>query len=86
MRKPSVYYQFDQDKFFSQHYNKGYFDYEKGFGEVVRNKRELVDAIKEYIDLAFVPKAEYVQRMEMFFELYDNRNCERVYEAIEALK
>ena len=33
MKKPLIYYQFDQDKYYTNHFAKGYFDCERdGFG------------------------------------------------------
>ena len=87
MKKPCIYYQFDKERFCSQHYKKGYFDYaENGFGETVASKAELLEAIKESISLNFTPKSKFLKRMDDFFELHDNHNCERIYDAIEALK
>jgi len=87
MKKPSVYYQFDKDTFYSQHYKKGYFDYsENGFGDVVQTLDALLHSINESIESGFIPNDRYLQNMSSFFELYDASNCERIYKAIEALK
>lgn len=83
MRKPVVYFQFDQDEFFSKHYNRGYFSYQKmGFGPVTESVESTVEAIIQCADGGFCPADEYAQRMQMFFPLYDQKNCERIYEAI----
>lgn len=87
MKKPCIYYQFDQNEFFTQHYKKGYFDYsENGFGAVPETFEDLLCAINKSIEADFVPDAIYAERMNGFFELHDNQNCKRIYEAIEALK
>jgi CDP-glycerol glycerophosphotransferase (TagB/SpsB family) len=86
MKKPCIYYQFDTHKFFAQHYKKGYFDYQNnGFGEVAVDIKSLIAALRENIARKFVPDSVYSKRMKDFFELHDNHNCERIYEAIEAL-
>ena len=86
MKKPSIYYQFDSNTFFAKHYKKGYFDYsENGFGDVALSVEELLLSLKGNIDLDFVPNMRYLERMNSFFELYDDCNCERIYQLIEAL-
>lgn len=86
MRKPVVYFQFDQDAFFSKHYNRGYFSYQKmGFGPVTESVESTVEAIIQYADGGFCPTDEYAKRMQMFFPLYDQKNCERIYDAICSL-
>lgn len=87
MKKPCICYQFDKKDFYSQHYKKGYFDYsENGFGDVPLTFDELLESINRIVKADFEPDAIYVKRMEEFFELHDNMNCKRIYEAIEALK
>ena len=87
MQKPCVYYQFDREEFYLQHYQKGYFDYcENGFGEVVTDIDGLLNALRQIIDQEFSMEEKYRKRTDGFFELRDNHNCERIYKAIEALK
>lgn len=86
MKKPCIYYQFDTEKFHKQHYKAGYFDYATmGFGEVTQQEDELVDLLTEYIAKDCVIKEEYASRIEGFFVLHDNQNCERIYEEIQKL-
>lgn len=86
MRKPVVYFQFDQDEFFDKHYNHGYFSYQAmGFGPVADDVHAAIDAIKQSAEMEFNPTEEYLNRMESFFPLFDQKNRERIYEAICAL-
>lgn len=86
MKKPCVYYQFDEDTFFANHYKKGYFDYrEIGFGEVCTRKEELIDMLIDYIEHSCQMKEVYRRRSEEFFSLRDNQNCKRIFREIEAL-
>lgn len=83
MKKPCVYYQFDADAFFTQHYARGYFDPETmGFGEVTDDAETLTALIVGYIESGFAPKALYLQRCAAFFPLHDKNNCRRIYEEI----
>lgn len=87
MKKPCIYYQFDKSEFYSQHYKQGYFDYSKnGFGEVATDIDELLEALKKNLDLNFSLETTYAERIDHFFELHDTHNCERIFEAVEALK
>jgi len=83
MRKPVLYYQFDFDAFYAGHYLPGEFSYEKdGFGEVCLDKSQLVDAIIAHLNNDMKPEERYLERMEAYFPLFDNRNCERIYNEI----
>ena len=83
MNKPCVYYQFDEEKYRENHYNEGYFNYRTmGFGEVVITKDELISTILDYLELGFENKREYADRYKQFFPLHDDKNCERIYNAI----
>lgn len=80
MRKPVLYFQFDRERFFDEHYPKGYFDHERdGFGKVSYTAAELVDDYKDLSDDDFVLSKKYSERIDGFFPLHDRKNCERIY-------
>ena len=83
MHKPILYYQFDREEFFSKHYYKGYFDYKTmGFGEVVENEHDLISILSARLENNCKLQSVYEERINNFFELYDNKNCDRIYEKI----
>jgi len=83
MEKPMVYYQFDETEVFDKHVGRGYFDYrESGFGEMAETEERLLSLIGEYADSGFMLKPLYRHRIEGFFPLHDNHNCERIYREI----
>ena len=83
MNKIVLYYQFDEKKFRTEHYQEGYFDYrEMGFGPVVDELDKLVVEIEKYFDGKTDKK--YFTRAKKFFERHDSRNCERIYVAIKS--
>ncbi len=87
MGKPCIYYQFDEEKFFAEHYHRGYFDYRKmGFGPVCTEHDSCVKAIIRQIENACMTEDEYKSRMKDFFPLHDDRNCERIFKEIAALR
>lgn len=83
MRKPLIYYQFDKEEFRSRQYEEGYFSYENdGFGPVIESEEDVVQKIIEYIDKNYEVEEIYKNRMNDYFELHDQNNCRRNYEAI----
>jgi len=83
MKKPSVFYQFDEENFHGKHYKKGYFDYRRhGFGEVCKDEGLVLEAIKRSYDNEFELEDTYLNRLEKFFPKNDTRNCERIYDEI----
>ena len=86
MEKPVIYYQFDQEEFRKFHYQEGYFSYEKhGFGPVVKTEDALVSALHEYVENGFKMQQEYYDRLEAFFPVRDEKNCERTFQIISKL-
>ncbi|MFL8712009.1 CDP-glycerol glycerophosphotransferase family protein [Clostridioides sp. GD02377] len=87
MRKPVIYYQFDRKDFFERHYKKGYFDYfENGFGPVLDKELDIINYLKQiFINGDFNLEIKYCERMDKFFKVHDNKNCERIYNEIVKL-
>lgn len=82
LRKPVLYFQADQEEFFSgsHTYDKGYFEYERdGFGEVAYDTAELIGLIKDYISRDCALKEQYAKRINATFPYADQGNSERVY-------
>ena len=83
MRKPVVYYQFDEQEMFEKHCARGYFDYPTmGFGDVVATEDQLRNSIEACLanDCQLTPAHE--NRIGAFFPLHDRRNCERIYNEV----
>ena len=86
MEKPVIYYQFDKEEFRKFHYQEGYFSYENhGFGPVVETEEALLRALRASADAGFRMDRTYQARLEAFFPLRDEKNCERTYEIVSAL-
>lgn len=83
MKKPLIYYQFDYEEFRCNHHPEGDFSFEQdGFGPVVRSVDEVVDTLGGMCVRDFQNEKEYLARHEQYFDLYDDCNCERNYNAI----
>jgi CDP-glycerol glycerophosphotransferase (TagB/SpsB family) len=86
MEKPVIYYQFDMEEFLKYHYQKGYFSYEEhGFGPVVETEEALMDAIYECAGNDFQMQKEYRNRLDAFYPVRDEQNCERTYQIISRM-
>lgn len=86
MEKPVIYYQFDKEEFRKYHYQEGYFSYENhGFGPVVETEEALLRALRASADAGFKMDRTYQDRLEAFFPLRDEKNCERTYKILSAL-
>ena len=87
MEKPSIYYQFDEDYFNKNHYEKGYFDYRRdGFGKVVLDKNECLKELNNIIKNNSQLDCIYRKRVREFFTLpADGKNCERIFVEINKI-
>lgn len=87
MKKPIVYFQFDEKQFFEKDhtYSKGYYDYRKqGFGKVVDNYYEVVVELHNIKKNHFLLEEKYVKIIEETFEKFDNKNSERVFNVVQS--
>lgn len=83
LKKPVIYYQFDEQEFFTKHYRRGYFDYRKnGFGEIVTTAQQVVSLLENYANSNFLLKQKYSRRIDETFHYHDHNNCERVLRAV----
>ena len=83
MKKPVIFFHFDANEFFERHYEKGYFNYEQdGFGCVCLTTEDVIEALKKHLLNDCLLEDIYKQRIEAFFSLHDENNCQRIYEKI----
>lgn len=80
MKKPVIFYQFDQEDFFSRHYRSPGKPYP--FGDIFFNEKEVIDEIKRTIGRGYEVKEKYLKDAEDFYKYHDRNNCERVYNLI----
>ena len=80
MKKPVIYYQPDYNEYRERHMPEGYFDYKKdGFGKVCKTVEEIYSQLEKYLKNNYKIEEEYENRMNNFFTIKDNKNCERIY-------
>lgn len=82
--KPVLYYQFDEDTFWSQQvYQKGYFDYRKdGFGAVCNTQDELLVELEKLLSINCENVPGLKEKVENTYKFRDGKNCERTLQAI----
>ncbi len=80
MKKPVIYYQFDEQKFRKAQYQEGYFSYrDSGLGTVCNTEEETVEKLKQIIEQDYKMDDKFLRAHSEFFPIWDNRNCERIY-------
>lgn len=82
MLKPIIFFQFDYEEYRKKQYAEGYFDYkEEKFGPSTETIDKAINKIitvsKKGID------KKCLKNMESFFELKDQKNSQRIYEALK---
>lgn len=83
MKKPVLFYQFDEKKFRENQYQLGYFDYrDELLGKCSFNLPDLLTRIDEQSKMNFVITEAESNLIDSFFPLRDRNNCERNYRAI----
>lgn len=88
LKKPVIYTQPDREEFFKEQvYDEGYWDYEKmGFGPVCYDYEGTVSTILDMLEKDCKMEKMYLDRIEKFYYKFDQRNCERVYDAIRKIR
>ena len=77
--KPTIYYQFDSELFYTHQYKHGYFLIdENGFGPVAKTTTDVALEVKKNRSINQI----YKERINNFFDLRDTSNCERVFKEI----
>ncbi len=84
MRKPIIFYLFDEEKFFSSHYHRGYFSH-TDIGDKFDNIEDVLNCLELTIENDCKMKEEHLNYVNSFFQYHDKHNCERVFDAIKEL-
>ncbi|MDD3038761.1 CDP-glycerol glycerophosphotransferase family protein [Bacteroides sp.] len=86
MKKPIVYYCWDYPQLIATHLGRGYYSHHKmGFGPVVGNHEELINALTSMMENNAKMNDLYLDRVNIFFPLMDNKNCKRLYNHINKI-
>ena len=85
MRKPVLYYQFDDEDFRKYHHEEGWYNFRDGFGYRAVDKSEATKYLIKKIEDGFKLEEKYRERLKKCFPHYDKKNCERIYNEIKRL-
>jgi len=86
MKKPVIYYQFDEKRFREAQYEEGYYDYkEAGLGQVCNTKNEVIQELENLYNNNLQLSEKFKKAHKEYFELYDNKNNERIYNEINSI-
>lgn len=83
MKKPVLFYQFDEKEYRERQYSRGYFDYlDNPFSNRFVKERDVLIALEEYVKNKFAVSERFIEGHRNFFPYYDTKNCERIYQEI----
>ncbi|WP_081003191.1 CDP-glycerol glycerophosphotransferase family protein [Helicobacter pullorum] len=84
LKKPVLYYQFDEEEFFKNHtIAEGYFNYRTdGFGPVVTTEEDLLKELEILLQNNCQVGEPYKSNIENTFAFRDGKCCERIYQEI----
>lgn len=83
MRKPMVFFQYDEAKFREGHYKQGYFEYRRdAFGVIAETEDAVIEGVRHILQNDLRPDPVYLDRMNAFFRFDDTDNCKRNFEEI----
>ena len=86
MKKPVIYYQFDENDYWQATRKKSYFDFRRdGFGEVINQEMELIEKINFHLENGCIMDEQYMTRVERTFAFRDAKNCKRIFETMMKL-
>lgn len=87
MKKPVVFYQFDEAEYRAKQYQQGYFEYTDNPFSIRETTLEgAVRAFGRAVELGFKVDEKYLEGHKEYFALFDTKNCERTYDAVRRLK
>lgn len=80
MKKPTLFFQFDELEFRRCHYPEGWFDYgDTAFGEVCHTLDELISALGAAASAGFEISSSFEEEHVQTFPWWDEQNSERIY-------
>lgn len=84
MKKPVIFYQFDQEDFFTKHYASSGNEYP--LGDIFTTTQDLVAELENTIKTGCKMKKTYVSDSDKFYAHRDQKNCERNFNLIAEIK
>ncbi len=80
MKRPIIFYQFDEKLFRRYHYPEGWFDYRSNaMGIHCTTQSEVILQLKTLVENRFQVSKAFLEEHKKTFRLYDSNNSERIY-------
>lgn len=84
MKKPVIFFQFDEEMFRKYQYSEGYFDYhDTPFGDFCLTREQVIQSLDKLVQSGFSPSEEYMAEHKRVFTVYDSGNSERIYQELK---
>lgn len=84
MKKPVIFYQFDEEQFRRQQYAEGYFDYhDNPFGKSFPDQEGIFAEMERCVRNGCRPDETFLRAHGEAFPYWDDRNSERIYERLK---
>lgn len=85
MKKPIIYFLFDEEHFREEHYASGEFDYHDAYGSTATNSTELLTALIHTHKTGIIMEDKFANKVLATFPFMDTQNCHRIFEAVKSL-
>ncbi len=83
MKKPIIFYQFDEKKYRKYHYQQGWFDYHNtALGAFCSTHQQVIDELEGIVKSGYRVSDEFINEHKQIFPLYDTKNCERIFKLL----
>lgn len=83
MKKPVIFYQFDEKKYRKYQYGEGYFDYHNNpFGRTYECCDALMLELEAIVKNGFKPSEDFLLEHDRIFPYWDDKNSERIFELL----
>ena len=80
MKKPVIFYQFDEEEFRKYHYEEGWFDYHNNpFAESYSSYKDVLNELENIIRADYKVSETFLKAHRKEFVLFDDNNSERIY-------
>ncbi len=85
MKKPVLFYQFDEKQFRQHHYQEGWFDYHNNpFGKSFSEYKPMLAELEKIIKAEYCVSKEYLAAHRKELTNWDRNNSERVYQLLKS--
>ena len=86
MKKPVIFYQFDEETFRKYHYEEGWFDYHNNpFGTSYRRCDDVLEALEACVKARYAVSPAFAEAHAREFTRYDRDNSARIYRDLAAM-